>query len=76
MFLYVSHLRSMLPGRLVRYSDPDLPQLLPLPARPSSSYEPRPKAPDEHIGFENTLENHENQAKTLLKRLRKAMKQH
>ena len=26
-----------------RYSDPDLPQLLPLPARPSSSYEPRPK---------------------------------
>eukprot|EP00435_Cladocopium_sp_Y103_P039685 s104_g10.t1 len=25
------------------YSDPDLPQLLPLPARPSSSYEPRPK---------------------------------
>jgi hypothetical protein len=26
------------------YSDPDLPQLLPLPVRPSSSYEPRPKA--------------------------------
>lgn len=25
------------------YSDPDLPQLLPLPVRPSSSYEPRPK---------------------------------
>lgn len=25
------------------YSDPELPQLLPLPARPSSSYEPRPK---------------------------------
>jgi hypothetical protein len=26
------------------YSDPDLPQLLQLPVRPSSSYEPRPKA--------------------------------
>lgn len=32
------------------YSDPDLPQLLPLPVRPSSSYEPRPKA-KEHPQF-------------------------
>lgn len=33
------------------YSDPDLPQLLPLPVRPSSSYEPRPKA-KEYPSFE------------------------
>lgn len=32
------------------YSDPDLPQLLPLPVRPSSSYEPRPKV-KEHAQF-------------------------
>jgi len=32
------------------YSDPDLPQLLPLPVRPSSSYEPRPKV-KEHSQF-------------------------
>merc|ERR1719188_1061625 len=32
------------------YSDPDLPQLLPLPVRPASSYEPRPKV-KEHSQF-------------------------
>lgn len=32
------------------YSDPDLPQLLPLPVRPTSSYEPRPRA-KEHPQF-------------------------
>lgn len=32
------------------YSDPDLPELLPLPVRPSSSYEPRPKV-KEHPQF-------------------------
>eukprot|EP00747_Dinoflagellata_sp_TGD_P162315 gnl/TRDRNA2_/TRDRNA2_179770_c0_seq1.p1 gnl/TRDRNA2_/TRDRNA2_179770_c0~~gnl/TRDRNA2_/TRDRNA2_179770_c0_seq1.p1 ORF type:complete len:494 (+),score=92.98 gnl/TRDRNA2_/TRDRNA2_179770_c0_seq1:115-1596(+) len=31
------------PGVQRTYSDPDLPQLLPLPVRPSSSYEARPK---------------------------------
>mmetsp|Transcript_28143 Transcript_28143/g.80898 ORF Transcript_28143/g.80898 Transcript_28143/m.80898 type:complete len:493 (+) Transcript_28143:102-1580(+) len=32
------------------YSDPDLPELQPLPVRPASSYEPRPK-PKEHPQF-------------------------
>jgi len=32
------------------YSDPDLPELLPLPVRPASSYEPRPKV-KEHPQF-------------------------
>jgi len=36
------------------YSDPDLPQLLPLPVRPSSSYEPRPK-PKEHQTFTHQI---------------------
>lgn len=36
------------------YSDPDLPQLLPLPVRPSSSYEPRPK-PKEFPTFEEDV---------------------
>jgi hypothetical protein len=32
------------------YSDPDLPELIPLPVRPSSSYDPRPQ-PKEHSTF-------------------------
>ena len=44
-FSWLSWVYQKPPAFLVatRYSDPDLPQLLPLPARPSSSYEPRPK---------------------------------
>lgn len=40
-----------MPPKLQRtYSDPTLPELLPLPVRPSSSYEPRPKV-KEHPQF-------------------------
>mmetsp|Transcript_27870 Transcript_27870/g.64962 ORF Transcript_27870/g.64962 Transcript_27870/m.64962 type:complete len:493 (+) Transcript_27870:155-1633(+) len=45
------------PPKLQRtYSDPDLPQLLPLPVRPSSSYEPRPKVVEKAQFAQDVLE--------------------
>jgi len=45
------------------YSDPDLPQLLPLPVRPSSSYEPRPKAKEHQTFTKEIVESMSRQLK-------------
>lgn len=46
------------PPKMTRtYSDPDLPQLLPLPVRPSSSYEPRPKVKERAQFSEEVVED-------------------